>query len=230
METVQLNVLDLPRDNILEVLPRFSIGAKYDDAIAQFATLINEVRLDQLPQELAGHGKSDHHTQVVLPVEIKFGDRPNCDRTDERFLEDSDSNNNLPEIPSKPKTQGYVEDYFVIGKNKKVYFYKRYVYIDDKNILRHHHIPNKQTEAIATMWSRGASPKEICTALGKICKSKYSDRRNFAIVTHLYIPLQTLQIRMPRDCLQSFDVYPALIVKDRDERSPRGMSTNPTMS
>lgn len=164
---MQLNVFDLPRDNILEVLPRFSIGAKYDDAIAQFESIINEIRLDQLPQELAGNGKSDRHTQVVFPIEIKLGDRPKSDSIDDSVSGIFSDDANIPENTLNPRKHGTIEDYLVRGKNEKIYKYQRYVYLDAKGIYRHHHIPQKQTDAIATMWTRGASAKEICTALGK---------------------------------------------------------------
>ena len=167
MDTMQLNVFDLPRDNILEVLPRFSIGAKYDDAIAQFENIIGEIRLDQLPQELAGNGKSDRHTQVVFPIEIKLGDRPNCDRIDDSVSGIFSDDANIPETPLYPRTHGIIEMYTSKGRNGKWYSYQRYVYLDAKGIYRHHHISKKQIDAIATMWTGGASAKEICTALGK---------------------------------------------------------------
>lgn len=91
---------------------------------------------------------------------------------DAKFLENSNDVDSFPEISTKPKTQGYVEDYFVIGKNKKVYFYTRYVYQDISGKLRHHHIGKKQKESIAALWTGGASSKEICTALGKKYQSK----------------------------------------------------------
>jgi hypothetical protein len=173
MDTMQLNVFDLPRDNILEVLPRFSIGAKYDDAIAQFENIIREIRLDQLPQELAGNGKSDRHTQAVFPIEIKLGDRPKCDRIDDSVSGIFSDDANIPENTLNPRKNGTIEDYLAKGRNGKLYKYQRYVYLDDKKIYRHHHISKRQIEAIATMWTRGASAKEICTALGK----KYLGKR-----------------------------------------------------
>jgi len=181
MDTMQLNVFDLPRDNILEVLPRFSIGAKYDEAIAQFEKNIGEIRLDQLPQELAGNGKSDRHTQAVFPrhtqavfpIEIKLGDRPKCDRIDDSVSGIFSDDANIPETPLYPRTHGIIEMYTSKGRNGKWYSYQRYVYLDAKGIYRHHHISKKQIEAIATMWTRGASAKEICTALGK----KYLGKR-----------------------------------------------------
>ena len=173
MNSEQLSVFDLPRDNILEVLPRFSIGSKYDEAIAQFEKIVDEIRLDQLPQELAGNGKSDRHTQVVFPIEIKLGDRPNCDRIDDSISGIFSDNTNIPENTLNPRKHGTIEDYLVKGENGKIYKYQRYVYLDDKGIYRHHHISKKQIDAIATIWTRGASAKEICTALGKICKSKW---------------------------------------------------------
>lgn len=167
MDTMQLNVFDLPRDNILEVLPRFSIGAKYDDAIAQFEKIINEIRLDQLPQELAGNGKSDRHTQAVFPIEIKLATVTNYDSIDDSISGIFSDNTNIPENTLNPRKHGHIEDYLVKGEKGKIYKYRRYVYLDDKKIYRHHHIPQKQVDAIATMWTRGASAKEICTALGK---------------------------------------------------------------
>jgi len=133
METSQLSVLDLPRDNVLGTLPRFKIvvPVKDLDAIAQLASLANE------------------------------------------FLENPDSINSFPEISLEPiTTHGYVEHYFVTGKNKKAYWYTRYVYQDISGKLRHHHIPKKQREAIFALWRSGASCQELCTGLGKTCKSK----------------------------------------------------------
>jgi hypothetical protein len=91
---------------------------------------------------------------------------------EDAFLENSNHVDSFPEISTKSKTQGYVEHYFVTGKNKKCYWYTRYVYQDISGKLRHHHIPKKQKEAIAAMWRDGASEKDICTALGKSFKSK----------------------------------------------------------
>ncbi len=174
METHQLSVLDLPPQNVLEILPRFkiAIGTRNEEAIAQLADVIDEIRLDQLPDELAGNGKSDRQTQAALPIEIEICDRAAAQSIDDKFLENPNDVNSFPEISSSRKTHGYVEHYFVIGKNKRCYWYKRYVYQDISGKLRHHHIPQKQTEAIAAMWTRGASAKEICTALGKAHKSK----------------------------------------------------------
>lgn len=167
MDTMQLNILDLPRDNILEILPRFSLPSKHDDAIAQFEKIINEIRLDQLPQELAGHGKSDRHIQAVMPMEIKLATVTNSDSIDDSVSGIFSDNTNIPETPLYPRTHGIIESYLAKGRNGKLYAYQRYVYIDDKGIYRHHHISKKQIDAIATMWTRGASAKEICTALGK---------------------------------------------------------------
>lgn len=114
-------------------LPRFKIvvSVKDLDAIAQFASLANEFRLDQI------------------------------------------NINSFPEISNEPiTTHGYVEHYFVTGKNKKAYWYTRYVYQDISGKLRHHHIPKKQREAIFALWRSGASCQELCTGLGKTCKSK----------------------------------------------------------
>ncbi|MEI6065363.1 MAG: hypothetical protein WCQ26_12270 [Pseudanabaena sp. ELA748] len=89
------------------------------------------------------------------------------------FLENPDSINSFPEISLEPiTTHGYVEHYFVTGKNKKAYWYTRYVYQDISGKLRHHHIPKKQREAIFALWRSGASCQELCTGLGKTCKSK----------------------------------------------------------
>jgi hypothetical protein len=169
METLQLSVLDLPPQNVLEILPRFKIavGTRDKTAIAKLAEVIGEIRLDQLPAELAGNGKSDRHTQEVIPIEIKICDRAAAQSIKDKFLENPSKLDSFPEIPSSSKTHGYVEHYFVIGKNKRCYWYTRYVYQDISGKLCHHHISKKQTEAIAAMWAEGASAKEICTALGK---------------------------------------------------------------
>jgi hypothetical protein len=102
-----------------------------------------------------------------MPIEIKLGDRAALQSIDDKFLENPNHVDSLPEISSSSKTQGYVEHYFVIGKNKRCYWYTRYVYQDISGKLRHHHIGKKQTEAIAALWKSGASAKEICTAIGK---------------------------------------------------------------
>lgn len=240
MKLEQLSVLDLPPENVLGTLPRFSINGKDAEVIAEFAKAIGEIRLDQVEAEPAGNGKNNKQLQPNLPItiktsatdaiakdikvkyEFKVGDRikfrqgyrstwdaeyttgtitedighsyrvvwdnyefdhiyykdhihrskwwQKCHDTE--FLENSNDANNFPEISTKPKTQGYVEDYLVIGKNKKVYFYTRYVYSDISGKLRHHHISQKQTEAIKALWHSGASAKEIVTALGKIYKSE----------------------------------------------------------
>lgn len=174
METLQLSVLDLPPQNVLEILPRFkiAIGTRDEKAIAQLAEVIGEIRLDQFSEELAGNGKSDRQTQAVLPLEIEICDRAAAQDIDVKFLENPSNLDSFPEISTSRKTHGYIEHYFVIGKNKRCYWYKRYVYQDISGKLRHHHIPKKQTEAIAAMWAGGASAKEICTALGKKYQSK----------------------------------------------------------
>lgn len=174
MQTQQLNILDLPPQNVLEILPRFKIavGTRDEIAIAQLAQVIGEIRLDQLPDELAGNGKSDRHTQPAIPIEIEICDRAAAQDIDVKFLENPSNLDSFPEISTSRKTHGYIEHYFVIGKNKRCYWYKRYVYQDISGKLRHHHIPKKQTEAIAAMWAGGASAKEICTALGKKYQSK----------------------------------------------------------
>lgn len=235
MEALQLSVLDLPPQNVLEILPRFKIAVAdtEEKAIAKFAEVIGEIRLDQLPEERAGNGKSDRHTQAVIPIEIEIGDRTGSNgeyanqfEIGDRVVDNSpphphakskgfgqvmkiegsfiyvrwdnnpawhkygklfinqdkwlskislegnflDKNSDVdicPEISQKIETHGYVEDYFVIGKNRKVYFYTRYVYRDISGKLRHHHITKKQREAISELWTRGASAKEICVAIGK---------------------------------------------------------------
>ena len=169
METKQLSVLDLPPQNVLGILPRFKIAVsgKDADAIAQFANIIGEIRLDQLPDELAGNGKSDRHTQANLPVEIKVGDRAKSPRIDASVSGIFSDGENIPETTLKPRRNGTIETYFAKGRNGKFYEYQRYVYLDAKGIYRHHHIPQRQIEAITTLWRSGASCKELCTALGK---------------------------------------------------------------
>lgn len=235
MEALQLNVLDLPPQNVLGILPGFKIAVADTDekAIAKFAEVIGEIRLDQLPEELAGNGKSDRHTQAVIPIEIEIGDRTGNDgeyanqfEIGDRVVDNSpphphakpkgfgqvmkiegsfiyvrwDNNpawhkygklfinqdkwlakvdidadfsgifsdvENIPEKPYKVRKHGTIEDYLVEGSNGKLYKYQRYVYLDAKGIYRHHHIPQKQTEKITAMWTRGASAKEICVAIGK---------------------------------------------------------------
>ncbi len=177
METLQLSVLDLPIVNELGILTRFKIqgNPNHEEAIAQFAETIGEIRLDQLPDDRAGHWKSDRHIQTVVPIEIAIGpgnkleicDRKNAENIDDKFLENPNKLDSFPEISTSRNTHGYVEHYFVIGKNKRVYYYLRYVYQDISGKLRHHHISKKQAEAIATLWRTGASAKEICIAIGK---------------------------------------------------------------
>ncbi|OYQ67686.1 hypothetical protein B9G53_00830, partial [Pseudanabaena sp. SR411] len=71
METQQLNVLDLPAVNPLEILPRFGISGKDAEAIAQFAQTIGEIRLDQVEPQRAGNRKSAKQLQPNLPITIK---------------------------------------------------------------------------------------------------------------------------------------------------------------
>jgi hypothetical protein len=174
METQQLSVLDLPPQNVLGILPRFKIAVSGKDAeaIAQFTEAIGEIRLDQLPDELAGNGKSDRHTQAVIPIEIKVGDHPKSPAIDGNVSGIFPISGNIPETTLKPRRHGTIEDYLAKGRNGKFYKYQRYVYLDADKIYRHHHIPQKQTEAITTLWAGGATAKEICVALGKKCKSK----------------------------------------------------------
>lgn len=172
MEVLQLEILDLPRDNILEVMPRFRFSGNQEDAIARFATLINEIRLDQLPDDLAGHGKSDRHTQPALPIEIEIGDRTQSDSVDESVSGILDTSEDIPETLNNHKKYGHIEPYQVKGRNGRLYTYNRYVYRDYVGIYRHHHIPHKLFESIEELWIMGATQKEICTALGKICKSE----------------------------------------------------------
>lgn len=74
---------------------------------------------------------------------------------------------NIPENTLNLRKHGTIEDYLAKGKNGKHYKYQRYVYLDAKGIYRHHHISQKQTEAITALWHSGASAKEIVTAIGK---------------------------------------------------------------
>lgn len=164
METIQLSVLDLPPENVLEILPRFKIGTKTDDAIAQFEKLITEIRLDQFPEELAGNGKSDRHTQAAIPITIQGSPKT---AIDDHISGIFDNLENIPEITIKPRRHGSIETYLAKGRNNKWYEYQRYVYLDAKKVYRHHHIPQSKTEAIAAMWTGGASAKEICVAIGK---------------------------------------------------------------
>jgi hypothetical protein len=171
MELEQLSVLDLPPVNPLGLLPRFSISAKEADAIAQFASIIDEVRLDQLPDDLAGNGKNRDHRQPNLPITIDLSAIAESQKADlDVFLENSNtSNSDFPETLEKPLTHGYLEDYKVIGRNGRIYDYLRYVYKEVSGKLKHYHIPQKQVEAIAALWHSGASSKEICTAINKGC-------------------------------------------------------------
>lgn len=235
MEALQLSVLDLPPQNVLGILPRFKIAVsgKDADAIAKFAETIGEIRLDQLPDELAGNGKSGKHLQANLPVEIEIGDRtgsngeyadqfeigdrvvdhspphphakpkgfgqvmkieggfiyvrwdnaPTWHKYGKLFINQDkwlakvdidatvsgicDDIADIPETTLKPRRHGTIETYQVKGRNGKEYEYQRYVYLDAKGVYRHHHIPQKQTEKITAMWTRGKSAKEICVAIGK---------------------------------------------------------------
>lgn len=174
METQQLSVFDQPRDNILEVLPRFSLPDCDSDAIAQFAALINEVRLDQLQPELAGNGKNGKHLQPNLPIEIKIepSDRAGIDDSKLDFSGILPELENIPEKSEGSRRYGCIEQYTVKVKSGKLYEYHRYVYIDDKGKYRHHHISKQQLEGITELWRSGATPKKICVALGKICELK----------------------------------------------------------
>lgn len=169
MEALQLSVLDLPPQNVLEILPRFKIAVadKDEKAIAKFAEVIGEIRLDQLPEERAGNGKSDRHTQAVIPIEIEIGDRTGKNAIDVDVSGIFDGMADIPETELNPRKHGTIETYQVQGRNGKFYKYQRYVYLDAKGIYRHHHISYKQLEKITAMWTRGASAKEICVAIGK---------------------------------------------------------------
>jgi len=171
MELEQLSVLDLPPVNPLGLLPRFSISSKDMEAIAQFAELMAELRLDQLPDDLAGNGKNRDHRQPHLPITIDLSAIAESQKAviDATFLDKTKDIEICPEKLKKPVTHGYIEPYEVFGANKKVYSYTRYTYRDERGKLKHHHIPDKQAEAIAAMWRDGASCKELCTALGKSC-------------------------------------------------------------
>lgn len=73
----------------------------------------------------------------------------------------------FPELSSSSKTQGYFEYYSVINKQGREYYYQRYVYVKSSGKLKHHHVSNKQADAIKALWRSGAAPKEICAAIGK---------------------------------------------------------------
>lgn len=171
MELEQLSVLDLPPVNPLGLLPLYSLSGKDAEAIAQFAELMADLRLDQLPDDLAGNGTNPDHLQPHLPITIDLSAIAESQKAviDATFLEKTNDLETFPEKPKKVITHGYVEPYEVFGANKKVYSYTRYVYMDERKKLKHHHIPDKQAEAIAAMWRDGASCKELCTALGKTC-------------------------------------------------------------
>jgi hypothetical protein len=83
-----------------------------------------------------------------------------------KILEKSNGHD-FPELFSAPKTQGYVEEYMVMNKHRKIYWYTRYVYQENSGKLKHHHVPKKQKESIETLWRSGATAKQICLALGK---------------------------------------------------------------
>ena len=90
-----------------------------------------------------------------------------------KILEKS-KGDDFPELLVVPKTQGYLEEYVVINKQKKVYWYTRYVCQESSGKLKHYHVPKKQKESIETLWRSGATAKELCTALGKTYLGKSS--------------------------------------------------------
>lgn len=235
METLQLSVLDLPPQNVLGTLPRFSINGKDSEAIAQLAKVIGEIRLDQVEPQRAGNGKSENQLQPNLPItikpsathaiapsiedsyEFKVGDRikfRDVYRTNwdiekrigsitedigygyrvlwdgcqydhvytkfhihgNKWWEKCPSIENVSginiDVKPIPETNlvnaryGHIETYLAKGRNGKLYEYLRYVYCVS-GIYKHHHISQKQTEAITALWHSGASAKEIVTAIGK---------------------------------------------------------------
>jgi hypothetical protein len=81
------------------------------------------------------------------------------------FLEEPNKLDSLPEITTDH--HGYFEHYQPVIKGAKSYWYRRYVYANISGKLVHHHVPNKMVESIETLWRSGATPKEVCLALGK---------------------------------------------------------------
>lgn len=81
------------------------------------------------------------------------------------ILEEPNKLDSLPEITTD--RHGYFEHYQPVIKGAKSYWYRRYVYANISGKLAHHHVPNKMVESIETLWRSGATPKEICLALGK---------------------------------------------------------------
>ena len=82
-----------------------------------------------------------------------------------KFLEEPNKLDSFPEITTDH--HGYFEHYQPVIKGAKSYWYRRYVYANISGKLVHHHVPNKMVESIETLWRSGATPKEICLALGK---------------------------------------------------------------
>ncbi len=82
-----------------------------------------------------------------------------------KFLEEPTKLDSFPEITTDH--HGYFEHYQPVIKGTKSYWYRRYVYASISGKLVHHHVPNKMVESIETLWRSGATPKEICLALGK---------------------------------------------------------------
>lgn len=82
-----------------------------------------------------------------------------------KVLEKSKSSD-FPELFVDPKTHGYIE-WYEVHKKSGSYSYKRYTYQNSSGKLRHHHISDRQVQAIEAMWKSGATCQEICIALGK---------------------------------------------------------------
>lgn len=106
------------------------------------------------------HYKGSNTLRKVLE-NPKDNDKPKF-----KVLEKSNGGD-FPELLVVPKTHGYLEEYFVVNKQGRVYFYTRYVYQESSGKLKHYHVGKKQKESIETLWRSGATAKEICLALGK---------------------------------------------------------------
>ncbi len=99
----------------------------------------------------------------------KVLEKPEDDKPKFKIMEKSNGDD-FPELLVTPKTHGYLEEYMVINKQRKIYWYTRYVCQESPGKLKHYHVSKKQKEAIETLWRSGATAKEICLALGKSCR------------------------------------------------------------
>ncbi len=176
MQAEQLSILDLPPDNVLGKTNAIDANLEFciGDQVAYKSPLLAYQKKRGIGNVVASQDKD------YLEIVWQDSDRPMphpkiAKQPDYELIKaiEGDSSGifsdiaNIPELSFKPRRHGIIEDYLVSPRKGKHYKYQRYVYLDDSGTYRHHHIAQRQHEAIATMWRGGASAKEICVAIGK---------------------------------------------------------------